>query len=406
MPRDQRRHFLSALLSLFGEIGGKNPTGRNLAYCYAQAMMLDHTLTTDILGRDIVPKNSFDKELWDVKANKFPFDGPATGRCRLADLCILYKGKPLAVAEIKVEDQNEDDPTGQLKDYVAFAKQQKIPFHYITKYTLTISEERKLKGAEKWARRHYEIAAALDKRKDQQIAQMIVEYLKDQKMSGYQPLHARKQDLLTFARRLLPVGYEGHSAKETPYKISQLMEQLLNNTRMIADWMSDGNENRLNVTVYPTVETYWRVGDLVKECTAKPGQVKELKGYIADYFKSGILYFVAEARFGKKARMWLSVSQWIELEGYDRINQGILIEVEGGPLGALSDDKKWRPWVEKRVSLNNYTEAKMRADLKTLIKGAQSRLGNLRKHPSPEIKRFAKSAGARCVAETEFRGIA
>jgi hypothetical protein len=404
MPGDQQRHFLSALLSLFGEIGGKNPTGRNLAYCYAQALMLDHTLTKDILGIDIVPKNNFDQQLWDVKANKFPFDGPTTGRVRLADLCILYKGRPLAVAEIKVEDQNEDDPTGQLKDYVAFARQQKIPFHYITKYTLGIPEKRRLQGAQSWARRHYEIAAALDKRKDQQIAQMIVEYLKDQKMSGYQPLDAKPQDLLNFARRLLPVGYEGHSAKETPYKISQLMEQLLNNTRMIADWMRDGNENRLNVAVYPTVETIWRVGDLVEECTAKPGRVKELEGYIADYFKYGTLYFVAEARFGKKARVWLSVSQWIKLER-NRINQGILIEVEGGPLNDLSDDRKWRTWVEKKVSLNNYTEAKMRADLKTLIKDAQSRLGNLRKHPSPEIKRFAKSAVARCVAETEFRGI-
>jgi hypothetical protein len=59
--------------------------------------------------------------------------------------------------------------------------------------------------------------------------------------------------------------------------------------------------------MYPTVETSWKTRDLLNFCNNNSDIVDDVD--VEDYFKSGVLYFVAEARCrDTKPTMWLSAS--------------------------------------------------------------------------------------------------
>ncbi len=321
--------FLSRLLRSIGE---KNPTGRILAYCYAHALMADPSLEKQIFGTNSRYRTTarFDTHQWDVTADKFIFDGPITGKNRRADICISYNKKP-------------------------------------------------------------EIAAALRKRKDNEIAQMIAQYLEDQKMGGYQPLDAQESHLLYFTRRLLPMGHEGYANKDSSYKLTQIMEQCLNNARNIGEWLIAGNEDKLTLSVYPWVDAYWDVKQLVNKCNKDHGHVDELSGYIADYFKSGYIYFVAQVRSGTTPPVWLSVSFWFGIDEEDRLYQGLIVEIEGRELEDVEDRHSK---TERTKSLIGYSEKNLRKDIFELIKKTQEK-----------VRESTQSQTVQHIVEMRFPGL-
>jgi hypothetical protein len=109
MTNVKGRQFLSSLLRSFGELAAKNPTGRILAYCYAHALMTEPSLASNIFDKGYNKSDNFDPKQWVAEADKYPFVGPKTKRNRRADLRLVYKNKTVALAEIKVEDQDEND---------------------------------------------------------------------------------------------------------------------------------------------------------------------------------------------------------------------------------------------------------------------------------------------------------
>jgi hypothetical protein len=401
MPNNETTRFLSKLLQSAGKLAGKNPIGRTLAHCYAHALTANPKLEKAILNTNFRSKGAASFARWEAKADEFIFKGPFTGKYRRADICVCYNGEPMAIVEIKVEDQDADDRDGQLRDYVDYATETGLPFHYITKYSLSEKETEILGDANNVRhRRHYEIAMALRQKRDEEIAQMIFQYLEDQKMAGYQPLNVEKSDLLHFVRRLLPIGFEGRANMDSSYKISQVLEKFLNNARSIGDWLIAGNEKKATVSVYPCVDAYWKVDRLAEKFRKDPKNFRD--GYIADYFDYGYIYFVAQMRCKTRPPMWLSVSFWIGLEGKE-LCQGILVEIEGGPLSLVDDDEF--PWDERTKSLIGYGEANIRRDIRKLIANTQNKLTQLENHSDERVSRFARSQTAQLIAQMEFPGL-
>jgi hypothetical protein len=400
MQHVQIPRFVSKLLQSAAKLAGSASAERILAHCYAHALTVNPKLEKAILNANYRLKATSLSE-WEAKADEFIFKGPHTGKYRRADICLYYKGEPIAIAGIKVEDQDADDRDGQLKDYVSYATDAGLPFHYITKYSLSEKESEILGDADNVQnRRHHEIAAALRQRRDDEISQTISRYLEDQKLTGYQPLTAEKSDLLHCVRRLLPMGFEGAADVDSSYKVSQILEKCLNNARSIGDWLIAGNEKNATMSVYPHVDAYWKVDRIAQEFNLDPDHFRD--GCIADYLDSGYVYFVAEMRCKTKTPMRLSVSFWIGLEGRD-LDQGVMAEIEGGPLSLLDDNEY--PLDEKAKSLIGCNEANIRRDIRKLIKNAQDKLAGLKSHSDERISSFARSQAAHVVAQMEFPGL-
>ncbi len=400
MQQNQIPRFLSKLLRSAAKLAGSAAAERTLAHCYAHALTVNPKLEKAILNANY-RLNATSLSEWDAKADEFIFKGPYTGTYRRADICLHYKGKPIAVVGIKAEDQDADDRNGQLKDYVSYATETGLPFHYITKYAPSEKESEILGDTDNVQnRRHHEIAAALRQRTDDAISQAIYRYLEDQNMSGYQPLIAEKSDLLHCVRRLLPVKLEEGADVDSSYKIIQIIEKCLNNARTIGDWLIAGNEKNATLSVYPHVDAYWKIDQIAHKFNKAPDRFRD--GYLADYLDSGCVYFVAQMRCKTKTPMRLSVSFWIGLEEAD-LDQGIMAEIEGGPLSLLDDDEY--PLDEKARSLIGCNEANIRRDIRKLIKNVQDKLAGLKSHPDERVSSFAGSQAAQAIARMEFPGL-
>lgn len=419
---NDRRSFLSALLRTFGEIGGRNPIGRSLSQCYAHALAADPRLFEDILGIPLrrLTGGKLDIQKLEVKPEHYRLEGGNVRKGRRADICVLYNNRPRAIVEIKVEDQTDDDPTGQLASYVLFARQHNVPFFYLTKYSISRDEEECIRSLPKrlrFHRRHYQIADALKERSTSELAQMITRYLEDEHMSGYQPLHVTQEDLLNFARRLLPVlqggyGTKLHSEGRTN-KLGQIITQCLNNARMIGDWLGNTHEAEFRFTVYPTVETYWELRQVIDYFEKHPDEIQD--NWIHPWFSTGgCFYFAVEGRYAKGAGghavgVWASL--WIELKRTRKkhpLQSGLYVEFWGAPLKVLEMDDalydRWHPHVERTWPLNK-SESETRDALSKMIVEAQKRLLRLQKHPNKKLKAFATAKATQRLAKMTFSGL-
>ena len=317
----RRRQFLSSLLSSFSQ-DDIDPVGRNLTQCYAHAVEVGHHFGGAIFG-DKIEKfvdGKFDSQQLEIVTERLlpKVDSKQSPK---ADICVWHKGKRILIAEIKVEDQYTDHSMRQLEGYVRFSGRHKVPFFYITKYALSSDEDEILKSLSKkllHKRHHYEIANELRliKSKDAGVARMIADYLEDRHMSGFQQLDVTDKDLLDFTRRVLPVpqyGYGGRLQSEgRTKKIGPIMEQTLNNARMIADWLQSEHQDELKFSIYPCVELSWKPQDAFEAWSEAPDEYTD---YLEpEWVNGGCFYFCAEGRFTTKPPIWMTVSLWLDLD--------------------------------------------------------------------------------------------
>ena len=411
--------FLSNLLDSFGQIGGKDPSGRILSQCYAHAMEVDPTLFDAILGVPVtkLTHTKVDPRKLELKTEDFRLDGHDARR--RADICILYNSRRRALVEVKVEDQKDDDPTGQLDSYVQFALKQRVPFFYITKYSLSRDEIQllgKLPKNLRFHRRHHEIENALRLRPANEIAQMISRYLEDRQMAGYQPMDITREDLTNFARRMLPVAQSGYGkrlhAEQRTSKIGQIITQCLNNSRIVGEWLRYTHEAEFTFSVYPSVETYWKIPKLLEYFNAHPDEVND--GEIGRSFSDGGCFeFIVDGRFtniGYKQPLSLWVSLWIELyrARKEPLEVGLWVGYLGGSLKSPEEDdqqyNKWGPYAERSWSLQK-SEVDTRKALSKMIVEAQRKLVKLRKHPDKKLHTFARAKQIQRIASMKFPGL-
>jgi len=411
--KNNRKRFLSSLLASFSESSGTDPIGRNLTKCYAHALAAEHQFYEAVFGTKFAKllgkldnhqlEIRTDRQLPDVGKQKSP----------RADIRIRYKGKVKLIAEIKVKDQYTEHSKHQLEGYVRFAKRYRVPFFYITKDALSPEEKQILKSLPKklfFERRHHQIANAIQSIKDDEIAEMISAYLEDEHMSGFQQLeNVTNQDLLNFARRILPVepwGFGGRlHAEERTQKIGLIIVQWLNNARMIADWLRDGHEDELRLSVYPKVELYWRLKNAIDAFHDDPNEV-DMHDMEPKFCNEGTFCFMVAGWTKKAPGLWLEMSIWLELKR-DRkkkpLRQGLSVEIWHRKLKAIEDEEV-HPYVEKKFSLNE-SEDSTRHALSSAISNAQHKLKRLVKHRDNQIRQFAKSKSAKHVANMTFPGL-
>jgi hypothetical protein len=408
-----RRKFLSSLLASFGEMGGKDPVGRSLAYCYAHALLADPMLTKAILGRELVSftPTKFNVTRWDVKADEYTFQGPITHKTRRADIYAAYNGRPLAIVEIKVEDQDEHDKNRQLEDYVRYCAAEVIPFYYITKYFLSENELTilgRLPKRLRYYRRHSEIAASLQSKENDEIAQMIVAYLEDRNMSGYQTLDVDKNDVLNFARRLLPTQQSGfggilHNAARTK-NIGQIIVGCLNNITVISEWLREGNEKHFGraFSIYPEVKTYWNMEKLLSDNESNIGELKDAVEIAPQYSSGGEFSFAASSRLiGAKSDpviyIWVAVCIGLYRGRKNQLYTSLYLDFWNKSIDSLKDDTTWYPMAEAAWSLSE-PEQKTKKVIRSLLDLAQRKLVRLEKHTDASVKKFAKSKAVRRAA--------
>jgi hypothetical protein len=416
----RRRQFLSSLLSSFSQSGELDPVGRNLTQAYAHALKADHRFSEAIFGAKIETfvGEHFDSQQLEIITERSleKVNGKNSPR---ADICITHKGEIILVAEIKVEDQLTPPSKEQLKRYVRFSKLHKKPFFYITKYALSSEEDEILKALPNkllHKRHHHEIAnkLKLSKSKDGGIELMIAAYLEDQNMSGYQQLHGvTDKDLLNCARRILPVLQSGYGSRlhgeERTRKIGPIMDQTLNNARMIAGWLQSEHQDELKFSVYPCVELFWRFKDALKAYKKNPDGV-DTDFMEPQFVGAGRIYFCAVGTFTKISGppIWMTVSLWLGVDKKKKLDQGVMVEFESPSLAAINDDdeqEKWWTYFEKKWALNDSEDGARRA-VSDAVKQAQKKLHNLRRHPDKGTRRFATSKAAQYVANMKFRGLA
>lgn len=168
-----------------------------------------------------------------------------------ADLAIVSDRTVLAIAETKQADIIGQRVAGQLQGYRKFVKAsgRSVHFSLITMHSPDEEHMRVLrlswgKGQRNVVRFHH-IAAALQPHAERPMVALLLEYMREQRMTGYQRIDGKASTLPLLMTRFLPVqhshGLGRLQSARSVQSVAELLDALLRNTQYMADWFRADN---------------------------------------------------------------------------------------------------------------------------------------------------------------------
>jgi len=252
---------------------------------------------------------------------------------RRADLAILLGGQPVALAEVKQADIRGHSVTGQLVDYRTEVRRARnaVCFSLVSEFEpydehKRIIEQSWGKGHSKVVRFHA-LAAALEKRGDRPAVKLLLDYMKEQRMTGYTPLPKKSdRDLKLLMTKLLPLRHAHGLGKllnnDSIQGIPQLLGTLLRNVQHMEDWLRVANEEifprvfTCNLEVYPEYDKK-ALADQLRKAEDEDDQYLAGKpctgGYLCVYAQATIRSKAMKAKKGHGIWLWLGYCLELDL---------------------------------------------------------------------------------------------
>jgi len=171
---------------------------------------------------------------------------------RYADLAIISSAREvIAIAEVKQSDIISPGVVNQLKAYRKWVKESGYPisFSLVTMHHPDDEHLRVIRGS--WGVgkacvvRFHHIAHHLGKLRDRPVVQLFLDFMKEQRMTGYQHLEKETSTLTLLMTRFLPVqhshGFGRLQSTRSVRSVAEMFDTLLRNTQFMADWFRAGN---------------------------------------------------------------------------------------------------------------------------------------------------------------------
>ncbi len=166
---------------------------------------------------------------------------PGTERKRRADLALLSTSsrEPLALVEIKYEDEKGDKNPAQIDDYLRYSRKHKIPVLYLTKSPPPAEDCRRIRRSPLakdllWAELYRGLTAI---KKPHALTTMLCEYLREEVPMWNE--HIDKKTLTILVKNCCGLrddsGHGLRTDRETMLKASQLLNTLVQNMVALND---------------------------------------------------------------------------------------------------------------------------------------------------------------------------
>jgi hypothetical protein len=231
-------------------------SGRYLCAVLAEAINREPSFTKLIWGED------FGKSIRAV--TEFPY--LSTGQ-RKADLAIIRQldGEPVALAEIKYEDEQGSNAPGELTSYLTYVETHKIHFAYITK-NLPPQKQLELFGDQgnlKVAHRLYSdmgerLATWLSNHPSSTLGPMLADYFRDEGFMWNRQIDLKALKILIIKGARLPHSH-GNGKMVTEDRMTEgvpgVMTSLLHNAGLLGRALRDEiDPTKKLISTYPSID--------------------------------------------------------------------------------------------------------------------------------------------------------